>query len=349
MRIAIVTTLAPFIKGGAEYLAANLAQACSAAGHQVDIFKLPFLDSSADSIQKSMDLCLQEDFSLWGQQADLVICLKFPAYYVQHPCKIMWVLHQHRSAYDLWDHAAAQGHTYSTEDIALREQIMALDKRVFNSALQNFTISKTVSNRLKHYNHIESSPLYHPPALANAFAMDDTQAETGDYIFAPSRFEPLKRQHLLLEALRLTKHPVKAVLCGSGSYEHHLRNLVVHYGLQDRVTLHTHLSVAEMISHYKNSLAVFFAPYDEDYGYVTLEAMLAEKAVITCNDSGGTNEFVVHDHTGYIEPPEAEQIAARLDALFMDRNLAVSIGQNALHHYQSLSLSWDNVLNQLLY
>ena len=40
------------------------------------------------------------------------------------------------------------------------------------------------------------------------------------------------------------------------------------------------------------ALGVIFPPLDEDYGYVTLEAMLAAKPVITCTDSGGPLEFV---------------------------------------------------------
>ena len=33
---------------------------------------------------------------------DRVIALKFPAYYVEHDNKVLWLLHQFRQAYDLW-------------------------------------------------------------------------------------------------------------------------------------------------------------------------------------------------------------------------------------------------------
>jgi len=350
MRIAIVTTLAPFTQGGAEYLAAHLAQACRVAGHQVELRTYPFFDRSPDTILSCLASCQQDDFFMWGdQRPDLVICLKFPAFYVQHECKVMWILHQHRSVYDLWDFVAEQGHVHSAEEIALREKIIASDNAIFSSALQNFTISHTVSKRLQQFNHIDSTPLYHPPAFANAILHHPGASETGDFIFAPSRFEPLKRQHLLLEALRLTKHPVKAVLCGSGSHEHHLRNFVTHYKLQSRVTIHSHLSEQALVEHYKQCLAVFFAPYDEDYGYVTLEAMLAGKAVISCSDSGGTNEFILPGETGFIEPPSPEALAERLDELFINRALANTMGVKAAAHYQSFSFSWEHVVDQLLY
>jgi len=350
MRIAIATTQTPFITGGAEYHTKNLLNACQQEGHQVDIISKCFLDESVNTINQGMALWSEEDFSLWGsKQPDMVICLKFPAFYLQHNCKIIWALHQHRSAYDLWDYAEEQGHKHSVEDMALRQKVIARDNKAFNNALQNFTNSKTVSKRLKHYNNIDSTPLYHPPALAEALLMDNTAETSSDYIFAPSRFEPLKRQQLLLEALSLTKHPVKAVLCGQGSHEQQLRHLVSLYGLHERVTIHRQLSEAEMVQHYKQSLAVFFAPYDEDYGYVTLEAMLAKKPVITCCDSGGTTEFVEHEHTGFIEPPSAERLAARLDQLYANKPLAQSMGLDAFQHYQSFDISWKNVLRHLLY
>jgi glycosyltransferase involved in cell wall biosynthesis len=43
---------------------------------------------------------------------------------------------------------------------------------------------------------------------------------------------------------------------------------------------------------YAHTLGVIFPPVDEDYGYVTLEAMLASKPLITCTDSGAPLEFV---------------------------------------------------------
>jgi hypothetical protein len=39
-----------------------------------------------------------------GLPIDAVIALKFPAYLVAHERKIVWLIHQHRSAYELWDH-----------------------------------------------------------------------------------------------------------------------------------------------------------------------------------------------------------------------------------------------------
>ena len=54
-----------------------------------------------------------------------------------------------------------------------------------------------------------------------------------------------------------------------------------------------------LIELYANALAVVYAPIDEDYGYVTLQAFLAGKPVITSSDSGGVLEWVEDGVTGW--------------------------------------------------
>ena len=62
---------------------------------------------------------------------------------------------------------------------------------------------------------------------------------------------------------------------------------------------------------YAGALGVIYAPFDEDYGYVTLEAFLARKPVITARDSGGTLEFVVDGVNGWICDPRPDAVAGR--------------------------------------
>jgi glycosyltransferase involved in cell wall biosynthesis len=56
--------------------------------------------------------------------------------------------------------------------------------------------------------------------------------------------------------------------------------------------LHGPITERQLIDLYAGALAVVFPPFDEDYGYVTLEAFLARKPVITTTDAGGPLEFV---------------------------------------------------------
>ena len=99
---------------------------------------------------------------------------------------------------------------------------------------------------------------------------------------------------------------------------------------------------------YANCLAVYFGPYDEDYGYVTLEAMLSAKPVITFRDSGGPCEFVHHDNTGLVLEPDSEALAGALHQLWEDQAKAHAMGLNGKAQYRDLDLRWDRIVDALV-
>ena len=88
-------------------------------------------------------------------------------------------------------------------------------------------------------------------------------------------------------------------------------------GLTNQVTWLGVVSEEQKCEWYANSLGVVFPPLDEDYGYVTLEAMLSSKPVITCADSGGPLEFVVpvsYTHLDVYKRQRIDREVARLRA-----------------------------------
>jgi glycosyltransferase involved in cell wall biosynthesis len=95
-----------------------------------------------------------------------------------------------------------------------------------------------------------------------------------------------------------------------------------------------------------DALAVVYAPFDEDYGYVTLEAFLSSKPVITATDSGGVLEFVVDGSNGFICDPQAQSIAAAINLLAGDRALAARLGNAG--RVRARAVTWDGVIEQLL-
>ena len=104
MRILIATVQVPFISGGAEVHAEMLGEELRKKGHEADILKFPIIDYTADGLISAMMACRGIDLSeAKFPSADLVIAMKFPAYYVKHPNKVIWLMHQHRRVYDLWD------------------------------------------------------------------------------------------------------------------------------------------------------------------------------------------------------------------------------------------------------
>jgi glycosyltransferase involved in cell wall biosynthesis len=108
------------------------------------------------------------------------------------------------------------------------------------------------------------------------------------------------------------------------------------------------VSRAEMIALYARCAAVFFGPLDEDYGYVTLEAMLSGKPVITCTDSGGPLEFVLHGETGWIAEPHPEAVAVALEKVMADPVAAAEMGRAGRERIEAMEIGWDHVVAQLI-
>ncbi|MBF0474927.1 MAG: glycosyltransferase family 4 protein [Deltaproteobacteria bacterium] len=292
-----------------------------------------------------MDIWETENFEqLNGYIPDIVICLKFPTYYLRHSHKVVWLLHQHRAVYELWGINSPADHVPAPEEVRLKEDITRRDTVHLAGCKKIYTISRRVSERLQIYNGLKSTPLYHPPAWLGRFY----HAPAWPYIFCPSRLEGLKRQDLLIKAMKLATSPVKALIAGDGGDRPRLEQLIRELDVGDSVRLLGRISEAEMVTAYAHCLATFFGPYDEDLGYVTLEAMLSAKPVITCHDSGGSLEFAVDGETGRIVPPEPAAIAAAIDELYHNQKLARQMGANGLEQYHRMNISWENVIDKLI-
>jgi len=219
------------------------------------------------------------------------------------------------------------------------------DERFIPEAKKVFANSQTVAERLMRYNRIESEPLYHPPPRAEHLRA----GELGDYVFYPSRLEPQKRQELLIEALRYTRTPVRAIFAGGHTRERaHYESLIKQHGVEDRVHLRGFVEESEMIDLYANALAVCYLPFDEDYGYVTLEGMLSSRPVVVAKDGGGATEFIEHEREGFLVESDPRHIAECLDTLYTDRTRARQMGTRGHEKVQSMNLSWKHVVEKII-
>jgi glycosyltransferase involved in cell wall biosynthesis len=347
MRIVIATAQVPFVRGGAEILAEGLLHALRAQGHAAEIVAIPFKWYPPERILDQVLACRLLDVSeSGGEPIDRVIGLKFPAYLIPHSHKALWLLHQFRTAYELWDNPYGDLYNYPNGP-QVRQAIQRLDQRLIPEAKAIFTISKNVSSRLWDYCGIDSIPLYHPPASAEQFY----GAEAEDYFFYPSRLASLKRQALVLHALAATQRPVRVRFAGSADepqYGEELQMLARQLDLEHRVEWLGQVPEEDKRALYAHTLGVIFPPVDEDYGYVTLEAMLASKPLITCTDSGAPLEFVLNDATGLIVDPSPPAMAKAMDQLWADRQLARALGEAGRKRYDSLNISWMTVVERLI-
>lgn len=346
MRILIATTQVPFVRGGAEMHAEGLQAALAGAGHDVEIVSLPYKWYPPERIVDHIVAARLYDVTeSTGRAVDLVIGLKFPAYLLPHPNKVLWILHQHRSAYDLWGGELCDLIHYPNGE-SVRDAVRAADRALIPEARAVFANSRNVAGRLKRFCGIDARPLYHPPPAAERFRC----APAEDFLYAPGRINPAKRQLLIVEALAACREPVRVRLSGAvedAAYERSVRDAIRSLGLTSRVEWLGEATEDEKVDLYARSLAVLFPPVDEDYGYVTLEAMLASKPVITCSDSGGPLEFVEHERTGLVVEPVPAAMAEAMDRLWRDRPIAAQWGEAGRATYDRHDIGWPGVVSAL--
>jgi glycosyltransferase involved in cell wall biosynthesis len=273
------------------------------------------------------------------RQADTVIATKFPSYMVPHRNKVIWLVHQLRGAYNLYE-TPYSGFQKTAKDTRLREYLIELDQQVFPEAKKIYTISKTVSARLKKFNGYDSTPLYPPLADSKEFHFSSME----NFVLCVCRLEADKRVNLLIEAMPHVSRDFSAVIVGEGSLRKEWERLAERLGVADRIKFTGRIARNEVIDLYARAGVVFYGPIDEDYGYATIEAFSSGKPVITCPDSGGILEFV-DDATGWIIPADGRQIAESIEIALSNKSEAKARGE--MGHSRVRDLSWNSVCSAL--
>jgi glycosyltransferase involved in cell wall biosynthesis len=340
--VAVCYPQVPFFQGGAEALVSSLCRQLRGRGFEVCPVSVPFRWTPKDVL---LDQCLS-----WrlldlresnGKAIDLVIATKFPSYVVQHPNKVTWLFHQFRQVYDLFGTPLSE-FNHSPDDLGLREMIRRVDCRSLSESQRLFAISKNVAGRLRDFNGLEATPLYPPPPRHREFRTGESE----NYVLSVGRLDAAKRVDALLRAIPHTDSSLRFVIVGEGPEEESLRKLATRLGVDDRVDFRGHASFTETVSLYAHSLGVYFAPFLEDYGYVTVEAFLSEKPVITAPDSGGPLEFVEDGKTGVVVDLEPEKLGEQLRRLDANRSWAHALGRAGRERIRPIR--WEPVLDALV-
>jgi glycosyltransferase involved in cell wall biosynthesis len=275
---------------------------------------------------------------------DQVISLRYPSYAVRHPRHVCWLLHPMREYYDQWD-AFSRPLSWKgrLKENARRRMIWRADRYLLTHNVSRlFVISATVQRRLETFGGIRSEVL-HPPAPQRPYRVDDYEP----YLFAVSRFTPLKRMQLIVEALaRPDAAGIRAVLAGEGESFAEVKRLVADRGLAERVSLPGRLDETQLVEHLARCRAVVFPPFDEDYGFVTVEAFASAKPVITCTDSGGPTELVQDGVCGLVSEPTPEALARAFRRVIGSRDLAERLGTAGVA--VAARLTWPATVKRLL-
>lgn len=362
--VLIAGVQVPYTRGGAEILVESLHRELQSRGYNVDVVQLPMSMESREDVVRAMSQWRGLDLKRFsGNEVDVLIATKFPTYLVQHPRKSIWLVHQYRQLYDLFGSRFGE-RVRSVEDEAFRQMVYDLDRVAFAEARTIQTISPNVARRLGRYLGIElkengvegsSAPeskvihggvLLPPlPLCNNYYSVPYVQPP---YILSVGRICHIKRVDLIVKSLPIIHSEISLKVVGLPDQDgimEYLENEISKHHLWHRVQFLGRVSKEELLKLYAESFAVYYAPFDEDYGYVTLEAFASGKPVITASDSGGVLEFVSDAQNGLVAEPSESSIAQVVNRLHQDVALYETLSRGA-----ALSVhtnTWDEICSKL--
>jgi glycosyltransferase involved in cell wall biosynthesis len=341
-RILVCEAQVPFVRGGAESLVRELVGQLRTHGFETDLVSVPFKWYPPEELLAHAAAWRLLDLTeSAGRSVDRVIATKFPTYFVRHPQKVTWLVHQHRAVYELAGTRYSE-FEHTSRDVEVRDRLMQLDTEMLGECRAVFTIARTVTSRLARYNGLPAETLYHPPRLAARLR----GGPSGRYLLSIGRLESVKRVDLAIRALALAPPDLELIIAGTGTQRETFEALAEAEGLGSRVTFLGEVDDDTLIELYAGALGVIYPPFDEDFGYVTLEAFLSQKPVITTTDAGEPTEFVIDGVNGWVTAPDPHALAAAMAQMAGDVPRAVRMGENG--YERARVITWDGVIERLV-
>ena len=377
MKIAIIApSPVPFGVGGAEKLWWGMQEYINKnTTNQCELIKIPTKENNFWDLIHSYYKFYKLDLSHF----DMVISTKYPAWMIQHENHHIYLQHCLRGLYDTYHFSGApieiksehpkvndilslikndntsldtffdnifkleQDYTIPTNTYAfpgpfIRKIIHFLDNKTMQNVDNFSAISQTVINRKEYFpKDVIVDKNFHPSNLTNL------HNESYDYFFTASRLDTAKRIEMIIRAYKKSKTTIPLKVAGAGPLSEEIKNLVKD---DKRIEMLGFISDDDLIKHYSKAYAVLFVPYDEDYGLITIEAAMSEKAVLTFDDTGGVVEFIENEKTGLVCKPDINALAKNIDYISANPELCKRMGKNAKKVVENIT--WKNTIEKLL-
>ena len=202
-------------------------------------------------------------------------------------------------------------------------------------------ISEVVARRPDYFPPAVEVRVVHPPSCLPDPARP---SPPGEGFITVSRLDAVKRVDLAIEAVRRLEGPTPTLtVVGDGPDRPRLEALA---GGDPRIRFTGRIDDRELADLYLGARAVVVTPHDEDFGYVTIEAMQHGRAVLTCTDSGGPAELATEGIDALVVDPTAAAVAEAVDRLQHDAALAARLGEGGRR--AAATHAWPVALDRLL-
>ncbi len=303
---------------------------------------------------------------------DVVISTQPPSFSHRHPRHLAVFYHHHRVFYDLEDLYIKGGFAADAEaHRQAGELLRGLDQPRIEALTHVLAPSLTVADRLARFNGRTDVGFQHAGVGVGAEDAPDPGPPGTGAVAVIGRHEFPKRAELAVAAAHLLPHR-RFTLVGSGGRLGWARSIdarlaagedptaltdeelwcntgrdapAVPADLASNVTFAGWVADDDLTRLYEDAPCVVAPALDEDYGLTAIEAMARGRPVVVCTDGGGLAELVDHEMTGLVAPPTAAGLAAAIERLATDRDLAAELGRKARE--RAAELSWANTATEL--
>ena len=248
-----------------------------------------------------------------------------------------------REYYDLWDDSVIRFSRRAGEGAVRRRLVHTADHYLFTRNVRRlFVLSETVRRRYAAWPELKADVLY-PPAPPRHYRVDDYEP----YLFTVFAVH-------VPEAPRVDRGGtgaagsagIRAVLAGDGENHAEISALVRARGLSDRVSLPGRLDERALVDHLARCRAVVLRAFDEDFGFVTVEAFARVPAGDHVSGQRRPRRTGHHGVSGFVVRPRRTTLRARFRRLIDDRDLAARLGTAGRR--AGRRLTWPATVKRLL-
>ena len=230
--------------------------------------------------------------------------------------------------------------------------------RLYYGAGQSFDWKSTRSAKLVLVNsvfiHDQVKEIYDIEPVISYHGVDTeifspaTQPAKGKYVLSVGAIQPHKGYDFLIQSFGEIDAPLRPPLYLIGNVENDSEQKRLQALAQaSEVDLHIEVGLDQptLTQRYKDALFVAYAPYNEPFGLVPLEAMACGKPVVGVNE-GGIRETVVDSYTGFLVERDPLRFGKAIQTLIADPALIEQYGQNGRRHVTE-NWSWERSVADL--
>jgi glycosyltransferase involved in cell wall biosynthesis len=294
---------------------------------------------------RKYDLVLAEP-CMWTQAPLLLRYLRTPkVYYCHEPPRNLYETPSKRIGGELNIRDALN---YVDPFIRLyRATAQRLDRLAVRSAKLVLVNSIFTRDWVKQIYDIDSIISYHG-VDTDVFCPTNMEAGVEQYILSVGAIQQHKGYDFLIESFSFIDRKIRPALYLVGNMQNPKeRGILQAFAKENEVELHIEVGAnqATLVQKYNNAVLVAYAPYNEPFGLVPLEAMACGKPVVGV-DEGGVKETVVNQYTGLLVERDPRKFGEAIQLLLEEPTLRNQYGKNGRKHTLD-NWSWEKSVNKL--